>query len=34
MSDPEMQKKLMAGDPELLKQFTAYGILAAAPHER
>jgi hypothetical protein len=34
MADPEKQRRLMAGDPEILKQLTAYGILAAAPHER
>jgi hypothetical protein len=34
LADPTKQARLMAGDPELLKQLTAYGILAAAPHER
>jgi hypothetical protein len=34
MADPSKQQRLMAGDPELLRQLTAYGVYAAAPHEK
>jgi len=31
MSDPEKQRKLLARDPETLRQFAAYGMYAADP---
>jgi hypothetical protein len=34
LSDPELQRRFLAKDPELMKQFDAYGVYAAAPHER
>jgi hypothetical protein len=32
-SDPVMQAKLLASDPEILRQLACYGGYAAAPHE-
>ena len=29
MADPEVQKKFLAGDPELLKQFRYFGMYRA-----
>jgi hypothetical protein len=33
MADPEKQKKLLAGDPETLRELSAYGVYAEKPHE-
>src|SRR5262249_10576346 len=33
-ASPEMQAKLLANDPEIIKQFTAYAIYAPAVHEQ
>jgi hypothetical protein len=32
-NDPEMQAKLLARDPEILRQLACYGMYCAAPHE-
>ncbi len=33
LSDPEMQRRLFAKDPEIMKQFRAYGMYAAGREE-
>ena len=34
MRDPEMQKKLLAGDPQTVREFNYFSMYAASVHER